>query len=446
MPRRSSDDLRTLRRTPSHPSIEAMPLQRPIIPAIVSQHLEDAASLRSVRSVLVRAPHVKLLQLGRADERLLAHLDGLSVAGDEGYAMAQAALEVPGVGQLFVVAALALERRDTAQIDRLLALLPALPEASRALASAFGWVSPPLLRGLTARLLASPDPGARRLGIASCALHSVDPGPALAAGIAHPDSALRATALGSAARVGRVDLLGDCIDHLGDDDPTCRFAAGAAAVLLGDRQRGAEALQTLALAKDFSALAALQLHLLAADPGKARQLVRQLAAQGTALRTTIQAAGWAGDVQAVPWLIQQMADDRQARVAGEAFSFLTGADLALLDLERKPPENVEGGPTENPDDDDDNVALDEDESLPWPDGAKVHAWWKSHASELPQGERCFVGGVADTAHCMHLLATATQRQRHAAALMLCLMRPGTPLFNVAAPAHRQRRQLATMGT
>ena len=54
-------------------------LQRPAIPTVVFQHLEDATALRSVRAVLVRAPHVKLLHLGRTDERLAAHLDGLSI-------------------------------------------------------------------------------------------------------------------------------------------------------------------------------------------------------------------------------------------------------------------------------------------------------------------------------------------------------------------------------
>ena len=36
-----------------------------IIPAIVQQHAEEAAMLRHIRSVLVRAPHVGLLHLGR---------------------------------------------------------------------------------------------------------------------------------------------------------------------------------------------------------------------------------------------------------------------------------------------------------------------------------------------------------------------------------------------
>jgi hypothetical protein len=56
-------------------------MERAPLTAVVQQHAEEAAMLRHVRSVLVRAPHIKLLQLRRLDERIAAHLDGLAVAG-----------------------------------------------------------------------------------------------------------------------------------------------------------------------------------------------------------------------------------------------------------------------------------------------------------------------------------------------------------------------------
>jgi hypothetical protein len=43
-----------------------------------------------------------------------------------------------------------------------------------------------------------------------------------------------------------------------------------------------------------------------------------------------------------------------------------------------------------------------------------------------------------------LLKNGFQRQRMAAAIYLCLLKPGTPLFNCAAPAWRQQRLLAQM--
>jgi uncharacterized protein (TIGR02270 family) len=416
-----------------------MPLERPIIPTIVSQHVEDAASLRAVRSVLIRAPHVKLLHLGRADERLYAHLDGLLIAGDDGYRLAQSALESPGVGQLFVVGVSAIERQDRAQLDRLLALVGVVPDAARALASACGWVSPASLRGLVADLLGSADVTRRWLGVAACALHRVDPGAVLATAMVDPGDLLRAQALHAAGQIGRVDLLEACISCADDANPSSRFGAAASALLIGGGARAARVLQTIAQEEGGFGAQALQLLLLQADPAQARAVVRELLARQAPARLVVQATGWAGDVQAVPWLIQQMAEARLARVAGEAFALLTGADLALLDLEGPSPETVEGGPTE--DADDDNVALDEDESLPWPDLARVKAWWEANRSRLPAGTRCFMGAAADEVHCQMVLRQGAQRQRAVAALLLALMRPGSVLFDVAAPAPRQQRML-----
>jgi uncharacterized protein (TIGR02270 family) len=417
-------------------------LQHPAIPTIVFQHVEDATALRSVRAVLVRAPHVKLLHLGRTDERLAAHFDGLSINSDYGAGLSQAALDVPGVGQLFVAAVLAIERRDTAQIERLLSLLDVVPDAARALSSAFGWVSPALLRGLTAPLLASESPTARWLGLAACAQHRVDPGAALSAALEQPHAGLRIRALRAAGELGRVDLLPACLGHLQDDQPSLSLPAAWTAVLLGDRGDAVITLRTLALKPGPTQLEALALALFTADAGTARSLVKQLAAQGAPLRTLIKAAGWAGDAQVVPWLFKHMEDDTHARLAGEAFSFITGVDLAWLDLERKPPETVPGGPNDDPNDD--NVALDEDESLPWPDLAKLTVWWQKNSGQFPSGTRLFAGAPPTTNHCFKVLKEHTQRRRMAAALYMSLLKPGSVLFNCAAPTRRQERLLAQM--
>jgi uncharacterized protein (TIGR02270 family) len=417
-------------------------LKRPIIPAVVSQHLEDVAALRGTRSVLLRSPHVELHRLARLDERLNAHIDGMHVAGDEGYRMAQRELERPWLGALFAVAVLAVERGDTAQLHKLLALADALPETPRALASAMGWVSAPALRGWTAPLLGSVQPWHVWLGLAACVAHRVDPGAALAKAVAQADAPQRARALRMVGQSGRADLLSALRQQFEDGDAACRVAAAWSAVLLGDRSAGLAALRAAALDKGAPRLDALQLYLLAAPPDAARTTVRELVAAGAPLRTTIRATAWAGDVQAVPWLIKHMADQQHARVAGEAFSFLTGAHLALLDLEVKGPQPDIGGPSDDPNDD--NVALDEDDSLPWPDVARVQAWWQQHAGTMPKGMRCFAGAAVTPVHCIQVLKTAGQRQRYAAAMLLSLLSPGTPLFNTAAPSHRQQRLLAAM--
>jgi uncharacterized protein (TIGR02270 family) len=417
-------------------------LSRPIISAVVSQHLEDLAALRVTRSVLLRSPHVELHRLARWDERLNAHLDGMLVAGDEGYRMALQELERPGLGSLFAVAVLAVMRGDTTQLHRLLGLADALPAAPHALASAMGWVSAEDLRGWTGPLLASSEPWHRWLGLAACTAHRVDPGVALVSALALEAPAVqRKCAARMIGQLGRVDLLQTLRSQLDDEDVGCRVAAAWSSVLLGDRAAALGRLYDAALDRQLPQhLEALQLYLLAVPPEVARNAVRALVTAGVPLRTTIRATAWAGDVQAVPWLVKHMADEAHARIAGESFSFITGAHLALLDLEVKGPlPAAGGGPTDDAGDDD--VALDEDESLPWPDVAGVQAWWQKNAVAMPAGTRCFAGAVTTPAHCIQVLKTAGQRQRYAAALLMSLQAPGTPLFNIAAPSHRQQRWL-----
>lgn len=410
-----------------------------IVSSVVAQYIEGASDLRATRSVLLRAPHAGLFLLARHDERIRAHLDGLTVAGDAGYRMAQQALEEPGVGPMFVLMVAAIERRDRQQIDRLLALLGTVPDADRAFASALGWVSAESLRGLTAPLLASADPRQRWLGVAACAAHGVDPGPALAQGIEDSDDRVRARALRAAGQLGKQDLLRACLEHIEDKQPSCRFQAAWSATLLGAGSRATTALESIALQPQPRALDALRLVLLGATGDRARALVRQLAAGGAAPRNTILAGGWAGDVGAIGWLIRQMDDGSLARVAGEAFTFITGADLTALGLEREPPQEVEGGPTENPEDE--NVGMDPDDGLPWPDPAKIQAWWQANQPRFQVGVRYFLGEPPSVPHCRKVLREGLQRQRIASAEHLCLLQPGTSLFNIAAPAWRQQRWL-----
>lgn len=174
----------------------------------------------------------------------------------------------------------------------------------------------------------------------------------------------------------------------------------------------------------------------------ARAVLKALAPDRMNQRTLIQGVGIAGDPAYVPWLIKQMADVKTTRLAGESFSFITGLDLAYLDLERKPPEGAEFGPTDNPEDED--VSMDPDDGLPWPDSEKIQKWWEANQDRFQVGVRYFMGAPPSWEHCLDVLKNGYQRQRIAAAQYLCLLRPGTPLFNTAAPAWRQKRWLAKM--
>ncbi len=414
------------------------------IGVVLHQHTEEAAILRHTRSVLLRAPHVKLHHLARIDDRIAAHLDGLAVAGEFGASLCDAAMETPGTGEVFASAVGAITRKDRARLDKLFALAEVEAQAKRGLISAFGWVSSYDLKGTVAELLASPEPIRRELGIAACVMHWVDPGAMIAKAIEDPDAALRVRALRAAGELGRRDLVPACLAWLEDEDQKARFWAAASSLLLGNRDWALATLGSLAMQPGHLQAQALGLWLKAVDLPSGHRVLQSLAWDQAQQRLLIWGAGVCGLSRYAPWLIGLMADDKTARLAGEAFSTITGLDLAWLDLECKPPEDFEPGPSDNPEDPD--VDMDPDDSLPWPDQAKIKAWWDANGQRFQPDLRYFCGQPVGMEHCRQVLRDGFQRQRIAAALYLSLLQPGTVLFPTRAPAWRQARLLASLDT
>jgi len=416
---------------------------RRIVETVVVSHSEDLAVLWSTRQILVGSPHVALDRLGRLDARIAAHLDGCVVAGPQGFRLLLERLAEPDAGAVFAVVAVLLEGRDRAALEQCLAAAEAVPETVSGAIAALGWVPRDVLTGVGRDLLVSPSPFRRRLGLAACRVHGVDPGAPLSVGLQDATPAVRAEALKTAGVIGRRDLLRGAVAALDDPDPDCRFQAARSAVLLGERGRALDTLTGLAMSDSPHPACAFALAFQAMSLAQAQTVLRPLAADPAHLRPLIHAVGIVGDPNSVPWLIGHMAKKETARAAGEAFSLITGLDLAWQDLERKPPDQFEAGPNDNPEDE--TVDLDPDDGLPWPASQRVQEWWDANGARFAPGTRHFMGAPITRAQCLEVLRNGFQRQRILAAYYLCLLTPGTPLFNTSAPAWRQRTMLAQMG-
>jgi uncharacterized protein (TIGR02270 family) len=290
--------------------------------------------------------------------------------------------------------------------------------------------------------LSASDPFQRLVGIAASAMHRVDPGLITARRLEDADPNVRARAYRTAGELGKRELVSALAASITDEDESGGFWVAWSAVLLGDREAALELLKTTAAADGPFKTRAFQLALLAMSADAGRNFLRQFATDPANIRTLIRGAGFAGDPAYIPWLIGHMTDDKLARLAGESFSMITGLDLAWLDLERKPPENFESGPNDDPEDA--NVAMDEDDGLPWPDQARIQQWWSQNGQRFTQGERHFMGEPLSRASCVRVLKEGFQRQRIAAAFHRCLLDPGTPLFEWRAPAWRQQRELMNL--
>lgn len=410
----------------------------PPVLGVVQVHVEEAAALRRQRTRLVSAPHIRLHLLARHDERIAAHLDGIAVAGSAGSELVHAAAPQPGGGETFASAASALVDEDHATIRRLVAFAEQSPDAMRGVVSAFGWVSAPYLRGITKDLLASNEPHARSVGLAACAMHDVDPGPVLGDALDHPHAMLAGYALDVAAQLGRAPRCDACAARLDGSAGSLRFRAARAALLLGERSRSLAALHELAALPGALGDEALALLLHALEQTPAHELLQALARRPEAMRRLVRGAGLSGQAQYAPWLVRQCAEPALARLAGEALAMITGLDLDAAGLLAQRPDDVGHGDAA------DDPALDEDEDLPWPDAPKLATWWQANGARFGSGTRWFVGAPLSPTQCLRVLRDGQQRQRRAAALRRALLAPGTPVFNVAAPAWRQRRRLATL--
>lgn len=410
------------------------------IPDIVTQHAEEAAFLWLLRDAAVYQPHYDLEDLAELDERINAHLDGLRIAGDAGWEIAQEALSWQEPGEIFTAAVLAFETLQTERWQAVLEASMGQPELSRAMISALGWHSIDKIASPINQFLDSNEAEQQYLGIAALAIHRVNPGYRLDNVLVDENIPLRTRALRAAGELGRQDLLSKILQQIQADDETVCFWAAWSATLLGDRNQALETLKPLSLLLPTPLnICALNVLLRSLDVENATDWLRVIAQDQKRLRYLIIGMGIIGDPIHIPWLITQMENPEIARIAGETFTFITGANLNDEDLEGEKPASFEAGPTENPEDE--SVDPDTDEDLPWPNPALIHAWWQKHQAQYHSKTRYLMGKPITAQHCQHILTTGLQRQRLAAALELALMQPSAPLFETRAPGLQQQRQL-----
>jgi uncharacterized protein (TIGR02270 family) len=409
---------------------------------VIDQHADELADLWNIRRYVAKIGHVTLRQLTRFDERIAAHADGCVIAGVAGLETLKQRLVEANAPQLFALSVVALDIQDRATFEHCAMTAEALPESIPGLSSSLGWVSATRLTGVVKEMLTHSSPIRRRAGLSACRMHGIDPGPTLTAAFEDPDAGVRGEACRTAATLGRRDLLGPIRAATVREELISAGTAAEAAVLLGDRGELLDGLRQLALASHPRRAEALELVVRAMDVASAHALLRDVARHSTDTRALVWGAGLAGDPQYVPWLIEHMKSAELARLAGESFCMLTGLEIEASELRKVPSDDFESEPDDTLDDP--NGQTDLDEGLPWPDPSKVAAWWTANAQRFQTGVRYFVGAPPTRRHCLEVLKVGSQRQRIAAAQYLCLLDPGTPLFDTSAPAWRQQRYLSEM--
>ena len=409
-----------------------------VVATAISQHAEEAAFQWLLRDDAVGAPHYDLKDLAGLDSVVEAHVDGLRIAGDGGWRVVREELAWEEAGEVFVGAVLAFEAGDEGRIGQVLEVGTQSVELARGVISALGWLSLEQARPHIEKLLAAAEPMRRRIGIGAAGGHRYDPGHRLNAALDDSDPLVVSRAVKAAGELGRLDTRAAVERYLASDNAQVRFWAAWSTVLLGE-PAGVSVLREIAEAGGPFAERAADLAARRMEPSAALAWQKKLAGREGLHRLAIKTAGAIGDPVPVPRLMEQMASPELARPAGEAFSSITGVDIAYEDLEGEWPEGFQAGPTEELEDE--NVELDPDEDLPWPKPELIETWWSKNQGRFPAGKRYLLGLPILSETLQEALRTGMQRQRAAAALELTLRQPGLPLFEVRARGDRQQRVL-----
>lgn len=133
-----------------------------------------------------------------------------------------------------------------------------------------------------------------------------------------------------------------------------------------------------------------------------------------------------------------------ARVAGEAFSAITGLAIEGAYARRVPDDD------DDDDDDGDGAGDDGDapratpaeEQLPLPDGPALRGWWSSAASRFQAGQRYLGGAPISAAGLVTAVTGGPMRRRPGLVLELAVRTRGTFTVDTSDWVSRQRAALA----
>lgn len=394
--------------------------KKPVYRDIFEQYGTDSAFLWVLRSIAVEQPHNNTGDILALEQRIDAQLNGLMSSIDTAWTVCEEGLIHEEAGEVFTATIVAMRSRDVKRIQKAVEVGLSSEQCSKGLISAMGWLSEDIVNPWTQRFLNGKEMDHKLLGLAICSIRRQDPGEVLGSILQREEckenEILFARALRLIGELRRQDCMPALQSAMADKRSSIVFWSHWSAVLLGQHACIA---QLKAFVLDYQSPyqdLALQLCFRVLPVEQGRVWISELAKDEKQARTVIKATGILGDPHAVNWLISKMTEPKFAKIAGEAFSYITGADFTKHELTSEQP-IVHPMSEDEPDE---SVELDEDENLPYPDHNKVAKLWRSHGQKFLIGHRYFIGQPIKTAWLKSILNNGTQRQRHAAALELAI--------------------------
>ena len=400
---------------------------------IFEQFADNASFLWVLRSVAVEQPHYSKDDIKELEQRIDAQLDGLMTSIEQSWSACLEALEIQEPGETFTAAVLAFRSHDVKKIQAAIEAGLVNEETEKGLISALGWLPDKLIQNWVDKFLSSKDLEHKYLALAACSVRRNNPGEALVRILDREDcrqhEKLYCRALRLIGEIRRQDLMPYLNAAMDSEQADICFWSNWSGILLGNRS-AVENLKPYVFTENRHQQKAINLVFRVLPIEQSRQWIAELGKDSNQSRAVVKATGVLGDPHAINWLISKMEIPADSRLAAESFTNITGIDLEQNDLVNPNPETMTQHPNDDPDDDD--VSLDEDENLPWPEVKKVRKIWINHGRNFIAGQRYFMGREVTPELLNNKISTANQRQRHAAALELALIDSSMPLQNTRA--------------
>ena len=404
----------------------------PVYRDIFEQFAIDASFLWLLRSIAIEQPQYNKSDMLSLERRIDAQLNGLMTSVEVSWALCGEALSLEEPGEVFTAMILAMRSREASRIKRVVEVGLSEPSCFKAMVSAMGWLPNTLVMPWIARFTNGKEMAHKHFGIAISSIKRHDPAEALTNILNREeclaDEMLYARALRLVGELRRQDCMPALIKGTEDSRDSIKFWSLWSAILLGQKSFVEQLKPFVNDSSSPFQVHAMQLVFRVVTVEQARAFISDIAKNPDNIRIVIKATGILGDPHAVNWLIGQMQNEKLARVAGEAFVLITGAELSKYKLVADENDQASHLITE----DEDDIYLDEDEHLLTPVYQRVTKLWRSYGQNFIVGRRYFLGKNIDEAWLKTVLSMGNQRQRHAAALELALGGFNMPLINTRA--------------
>jgi len=406
---------------------------------ITEQFVIDASFLWVLRAISVKQPHYQQDDIVTLEKRIDANLDGAMSNYELAWDICVEELTYEQAGEVFTAAIIAFRSRNMDKIQHIVKHAFCNEETLKGLVSAIAWLPKVLINEWLQKFVFSKDLNHKHLALSICSVLRKNPGNILQELLEREDCLAHSGLLLRMLRlIGELKLYAftnQCQKLIDHELPQIQFWANWSLVMLGEQKQVVNLIPFMKEESSFQLLA-IDTVFNVLPINKARAWISQSVQQPEMMRTVIRATGILGDPHAMPWLIEKMNHFDTAKIAGEAFTLITGIDLERYELSIDLPEELAIIP--NDEIEDDNVDLDEDENLPFPDVNKINHTWLRYRDRYKAGARYIMGievtdnNPATVAKLNAMLQQAGQRQRASLALTIALLDAQSVFINIKA--------------